>query len=625
MKRNLFLFVLVFVLAMQVNWHQLEPSRLPKFKWSFYTGLALRADAQPRTYRRSRGIEHQNVKSLRSRTRKLTPKEREALYEAFPGYRPVWDSLERRISQKILQTELNKPNKLIISEDFKKGKTLVERLSENVLEEVLFGTVLEKQIVLGYLGYYDGKLDNKPGPKTKAAIAAFQQDNKILTSGTLDAETELALVAWHNKLLQDLSSIGFEDYYLPTAMAWYASHLGLKDMPSGKELTEIRKNVDLDKLYLKDVLAVAEGQPSPDTILTFQKKGKKTHELLKRPDGHLELWTVSNGTVLDRVRGKPAIERLDKIATEEVKANSDEVISFVRIGLSSPESKDNIYIQFGRDLVKISKSEMNALLSGTGEVPMLDKFLGTKTGILVVWRDPFNREKMRNYPDLLRFAEGLRLRYGDRHKIFFDDDVSIGRDNAINLPVIHSPSDVAAYVPRKTFEFKDYGVIDHIEDFLAESGVEIIKGLRAIQVSNLLIIVGHKNSEFIASIERAGKAGFLEKKYVVQFSCYEAGDEPFNSRNIKEFGIRGIHQYLGEIKPQAVEEVMFSMSEFFQEKQVLETNWYELLNECVDRALKENSQSPLREEILKIGRGMTQISLMIRHDAERKLQLHARA
>jgi hypothetical protein len=48
------------------------------------------------------------------------------------------------------------------------------------------------------LGYAVGKVDGIMGPKTKAAIEAFQADEKLQTTGKLDEPTRKALVRVHN-------------------------------------------------------------------------------------------------------------------------------------------------------------------------------------------------------------------------------------------------------------------------------------------------------------------------------------------------------------------------------------------------------------------------------------------
>ena len=40
-------------------------------------------------------------------------------------------------------------------------------------------TVRQRQLLLAYLGYDPGAIDGANGPKTKAAIKAFQQDSGV--------------------------------------------------------------------------------------------------------------------------------------------------------------------------------------------------------------------------------------------------------------------------------------------------------------------------------------------------------------------------------------------------------------------------------------------------------------
>ena len=47
----------------------------------------------------------------------------------------------------------------------------------------------ELQEVLTALGYKPGRIDGKPGPKTREALKQFQKDAGLPATGVLDAET----------------------------------------------------------------------------------------------------------------------------------------------------------------------------------------------------------------------------------------------------------------------------------------------------------------------------------------------------------------------------------------------------------------------------------------------------
>lgn len=51
-------------------------------------------------------------------------------------------------------------------------------------------TIEQKQCLLCYLGYYDGLIDGKFGPATKAATTAFQQDYSLEADGKFGPLTE---------------------------------------------------------------------------------------------------------------------------------------------------------------------------------------------------------------------------------------------------------------------------------------------------------------------------------------------------------------------------------------------------------------------------------------------------
>jgi N-acetylmuramoyl-L-alanine amidase len=67
-------------------------------------------------------------------------------------------------------------------------------IEENTLDRGVSGA----QGRLKNLGYAVGPVDGIPGPKTKAAIEAFQADEKLTANGQLNDETRKAIVRVHN-------------------------------------------------------------------------------------------------------------------------------------------------------------------------------------------------------------------------------------------------------------------------------------------------------------------------------------------------------------------------------------------------------------------------------------------
>ena len=55
------------------------------------------------------------------------------------------------------------------------------------------------QLALVGAGYYDGPVDNKRGPKTRAAIRAFQKANGLKADGKVGPKTWLVLQQYYKK------------------------------------------------------------------------------------------------------------------------------------------------------------------------------------------------------------------------------------------------------------------------------------------------------------------------------------------------------------------------------------------------------------------------------------------
>ena len=441
---------------------------------------------------------------------------------------------------------------------------------------------IDMQVLLGYRGLYKGELDGKSGPETWWAISEFQREKGIPVNGMMDARTEAALEAEYGNLLEQFGKIGFEASTLRATIERYRSYLGLEKMSSGSHFQEVSDYVERDLKCYEDVIAVYRGDPAPECIRAheitwdLEKNGQVAHALVMGVDGIWEDWIVTpsakkprsmvsrswENVTIQRTRGIEAIDWWDARSTEKVKANSDEVTAFFRMRASRTET-DRVDFQIGEEFIKVSKSEIDNFIAGTGDFPKLDAFLKERSSLkqLVSW-DPLDINT-----DRLRMVEAIESQYGDRIKVLHDDDLQIGKENAKNLPTIRGSTDLAAYIPRNGFDVRDYSVLQAIEDYLTQAQIRTIRDTTRVEESNIIIITGHKDKALKEYFMQLGREGCLKGKVVLMLSCYEQGDTAFHSNAIKGYGIRGITFLRETINPQAVEKVVVEMCDVLKKMQ----------------------------------------------------------
>ncbi len=197
------------------------------------------------------------------------------------------------------------------------------------------------------------------------------------------------------------------------------------------------------------------------------------------------------------------------------------------------------------------------------------------------------------------------------YRLIILGEMNQGYTNLKNLPEVKSTKDIAAYInDKKTSFIKDYEVIKGIETILKNNGIQVIKNnAKPVEASNIVIITGHKEQAFYDYIEKLIKEGSLTGKYVVLFSCYQPGDEAFNSRRIiQEGGAKATLFYPGKINPQAVQEVLKQLSDDLKKGEILEENLHDLLNKSVDQVLEQIDNPEFKLEIEKMREGIIQIS-----------------
>jgi hypothetical protein len=282
-----------------------------------------------------------------------------------------------------------------------------------------------------------------------------------------------------------------------------------------------------------------------------------------------------------------------------------------------PWNKGDIQLQIGKHRELISQSEMRRFLNGEGDLQTFDKFFNERQNDgqplnFIILGDLFAHGPSPKQPNGLQLTSALKRRYSNKtRKFFFANDTEISKTNLRNLPSVNSAKDIAVVSEQSSFKVIDYDVIANIEAELKKAGIKVITENKEIESANIIFITGHKDQQFRKKIEELGSKGSLKDKVVVLFSCYEKGDVAFNSDMIRRISkARAVYFPTGKINPLAVEAVLRELSNIIKKNQAENSKIDSLLERCVDEAYKKETNTRLREEILKIRSAVKQLSLL---------------
>ena len=486
---------------------------------------------------------------------------------------------------------------------------------------------INRQIILAWSGHYEGKIDGKPGRRTKKAVTEFQRGNSIPDSGKFDLKTKSAIEAAGNAILKSFGEIGFKAHSPKAALDRYARFYGIERATTTSQLNKLKEYQEKDHKLYDDVCSVYYGSSVSDKILSFKRMSDKTYALVKGNDGVLEHWEVRPMAdaraslrvgltaylplrplikepiiTTERKRGKdlPALSWSKKLS-DDVKNNSDESFSFFRKEVHGPND-NNIGFQIGKDHVTISGTEWNNFHAGKGGLPGIEKFLKGKSK-LVLLIDPLI--KPAEEQGLLHVVQELNK---SGEKIVVGRSMELARQNVDRLPSIEGAKDLAVYMPEDEHHVTDYKVIDHIEDALHEAKIKIIKNTRKVDAANIVVITGHNDAALRNYVEELGPS--LRDKYVLMLTCHDSEATVFYSKIIKRYDVKGFRFISETIQPDAVKETVYWMSQIIREQPAYNKALSELLTEGVKRARENNSGQYLLIEIEKMTKGITQVSFL---------------
>lgn len=361
---------------------------------------------------------------------------------------------------------------------------------------------------------------------------------------------------------------------------------------------------------------------------------------------------VADSTVL---KNEAAIEAVDNQTRKLVVGKSDAKTNFAHAGAYQPTADNGrgaIQLQLGGQQINLSAAGHEALFNGDPKVsiPELDNYFATlpsgaagdKMRFIIV-RDAFAQGRFghgggrlniessktegpqqygyhesRRHVHPTELASQLKARYGDKADFLLDDELDTGKANAASMPLVTKSSDIAAYVPPNDPLEKETSknaqadaaknIITNISDYLREAGVTVERGFAPSAKTNVLVLTGHKDREFVRYVNELGYSGVFKGHVVAMASCYEVGDEALNSRIVRSFGAKAVLFYDRRLNVNAVESVLFELTQLLKGENFSPARLDELLNRSIDKALEKLENAPLRSDMEKMRRSVIQVS-----------------
>jgi hypothetical protein len=367
---------------------------------------------------------------------------------------------------------------------------------------------------------------------------------------------------------------------------------------------------------------------------------------------------ITDKTVL---KNADAIDKMDELSRDLAVRKSDAATRIIHAGSYTPladAGRGEFRLQLGGDkTLTLSSAEHDALLGNDPKVaiPALDEYMhslkpmpdGSKPRFIVS-RDAFAQGRYGHGGGHLPFdaaIEGpqsyayhesryqvnptettarLNARYGNTVDFFLDDELDLGRKNVDQITKVTQGADIAAYVaPDEPLagmagmverqrpgsgKVEQYNVIKNIQDYLKDAKVHVVGDLKPSSETNVLVLTGHKETDFVDYVDALGQNGVFRNHIVAMASCYEAGDEALNTRIIQRYGAKAVFFFDSRINPNAVEAVLYEMTQILAAPNFSPTRMDDLLNQSIEQALKDSQNSMILDEISKLHRSLIQVS-----------------
>jgi|GEM_PF-4895515 len=427
-------------------------------------------------------------------------------------------------------------------------------------------------------------------PVFKEVLVRFQSEQKLKETGTIDAETRAKI--------NDLTSIqrSAEQYQVSPRFIYELAREG-KIRQNGGALTpeSVPWLLAFERIEKIFVLNYRSGLPreflmdikSFQTTYGLTLSGFPDSETLHSLDQYLDLATLArsyrNGkdvpevlagfseTLILKKNGityfyspgfakawsildSPAIEKEEEYFRNHIKrlAGGYPEVTFVALGSRSDQ---NIKIQFNdveRVISWVNTSDLSPVIDSFGEL-LKDHPLDRP---IVVSRDFLTRGKLGNTDEIESsiLKEGyvndrqwinctvllkeLKRKFPTRR---FYLGTGSSQDNAgTQIRTIKSSQEVSAIVSPQSFGIQ-YESVNRMKSHLVDASIkvhELDDNFANVPVnifqSNLIIVSGHKDKNYIRYLKRLARAGLLEDKVVIIFSCNEMGTANLNSELIAD-------------------------------------------------------------------------------------------
>lgn len=365
-----------------------------------------------------------------------------------------------------------------------------------------------------------------------------------------------------------------------------------------------------------------DGVPGPDTQQALKRVGRwrsarlgasergRIEAALPRPiefaSGKYELQRTGRNLELRATKGESvrsfmgiqALRQLEEVGAARATEFSRGGLVFSYLAAHPETGRGAARLSIGGTTLSLSAKQLRALASGRSVPPKLDRLLrDLPRARIVLIRDRLAEVIRAITPKYAatRVSSTLLLRllsrkYATMHDFYLDDDPSVAAATLTSPAIsISGARDVGVYLPSKSFKVTDRGAVSVLREEIVQEGLKLSDGESILSTSNVVVISAHKTEQFQAYIRKLARDGAFRGKYVVFLSCYQRGDETFNSENvIQDGGAKTVLFFSQSLNAYAVRSVMKNLLK--ELAQVSEpAQFHELFERSVRVSIREAS------------------------------------
>jgi peptidoglycan hydrolase-like protein with peptidoglycan-binding domain len=487
--------------------------------------------------------------------------------------------------------------------------------------------ISDEQTILRDLGLYNGNIDGLSGPKLRRAQSEFTSKS----GEEADLNGMLNFVSRTNANLSDDGQRIFASE-MRTRVGRVGFH-GDDGVKRFREYHNLPDGLDTDQSFFEALRADEEIVAAVPFHVWFAD-GQRQFLVENRG---LEVWNIEKGILTDRLRGRAAVDAVEKNSASAVQRASKDGKTYI-YPFTFNEDDSSISFQFGNEKISESRADVEAFISGTGSLPRLEAALdsannggGGKPRIFV-YRGLMSDDipnpggvaipissalssVSRRQMNVSKFASEMRSKYGDRAEVFLASDSDIAAKHADSISPVKGPKDLAVLKGEKV---EDWGAVDEIVQSLKKAKIPLIQGDdENFEAGNVMILTGHRDRNLAAYLEELLENGTLREKIVLLFSCYGAMCESSHTELLQSrYGPKAILFFPDEINKNAATVVIKELIEQLGSPGYSPAHLADVLNLSVDKAATK--YPPLRDEILKLRNLIVQVSDVHKPEAEKQ-------